>query len=294
MKEDSMRNYLLAAVAAAAIAAPAVAQDAPATGPYVGIEGGVLFPQGTDTDIVLRNGSASVTQTDAFRLNYDTGYDVDAIVGYDLGMFRLEGELGYKRAGLNSIDVDPALIDAYNDATGDTITASDFDADGHATVLSAMVNGLVDFNVGSLGVYAGGGVGYADVKFSNEFDSDNDNGWAYQLIAGLRAAVTPNVDIGLKYRYFQTGNLSYTQDYDPLTADLEGKFRSHSLLASLIYNFGAPAPAAYVPEVAPPPPAPVAPATQTCPDGSVIMATDACPAPPPPPPPPAPPPGERG
>jgi hypothetical protein len=54
-----------------------------------------------------------------------------------------------------------------------------------------------------------------------------------------------------------------------LFTDDEQKFRSHSLLASLIFNFGAPAP--------------VAPTTQTCADGSVILATDICPAPPPPP-----------
>ena len=289
-----MRTYLLAAVAAAAIATPAVAQDATTSGPSVGIEAGVLFPQGSDADIVLTDGTTTVTRTDAFRLNYDTGYDVDAIAGYDLGMFRLEGELGYKRAGLNSIDVDQGLIDDYNDASGDTLTASDFDADGNVTVLSAMLNGLVDFNIGSLGVYAGGGVGYADVKFDTGGDSDNDNGWAYQLIAGVRAAVTSNFDLGLKYRYFQTETMDFESDYGPVTAGLNGKFRSHSLLASLIYNFGAPAPVAVIPEAAPPPPAPVAPATQTCPDGSVILATDSCPLPPPPPPPPAPPPGERG
>ena len=34
------------------------------------------------------------------RLDYNTGIDADIIGGYDLGMFRIEGELGYKRATL--------------------------------------------------------------------------------------------------------------------------------------------------------------------------------------------------
>ena len=42
-----MRKYLLGAVAAAVIATPAFAQD---SGPYVGFEGGVLFPRDTDVD----------------------------------------------------------------------------------------------------------------------------------------------------------------------------------------------------------------------------------------------------
>jgi hypothetical protein len=77
------------------------------------------------------------------------------------------------------------------------------------------------------------------------------------------------------------------------TTDSHAKFKSISLLASLVYNFGAVEPPPPPPLPPPPPPPPPPPATQTCPDGSVILATDACPAPPPPPPPP-PTPGERG
>jgi len=44
-----MRKYLfLAAVAAAAVASPAVARD---NSPYVGIEGGVLLPRDTNFDV---------------------------------------------------------------------------------------------------------------------------------------------------------------------------------------------------------------------------------------------------
>jgi HK97 family phage major capsid protein len=72
---------------------------------------------------------------------------------------------------------------------------------------------------------------------------------------------------------------------------LDGRFRSHSLLASLVYNFVTPSPPApSLPPVTPPPPPPV---MQNCPDGSVILATDICASPPPPPPPPPPAP-ERG
>jgi hypothetical protein len=128
-----------------------------------------------------------------------------------------------------------------------------------------------------------------------------------QGIAGVRYAISPNIDLGLKYRYFRTGKVALNDDAQAFAGnpnrltvagtvpvivdqttnavaftDYEQKFRSHSLLASMIFNFGAPEPVVVAP-LPPPPPAPVAPATQTCPDGSVILATDVCPAPPPPP-----------
>jgi hypothetical protein len=111
--------------------------------------------------------------------------------------------------------------------------------------------------------------------------------------------VTPNVDVGLKYRYFHTAKLSFNDAFTvnsvPFTTSARGNYDSHSVLASLVYNFNSSAPApAPIPAAvpAPPPPPPPAPATQTCADGSVIPATAMCQAPPPPPPPPAP--AQRG
>jgi opacity protein-like surface antigen len=290
-----MKYAFLAAVAATAIATPALAQT---SGPYVGIEGGALFPKDTHVDATVdytNPATPDTTFNNAFDVNNKTGFDIDAIGGYDFGMFRLEGELGYKRAK-NEARLNPAFVSAYDTATGVTLTDSDFDLGSHVTVLSAMLNGLVDADLGGFSLYGGGGLGYAKVK---QF-GDSDHAFAWQLIAGARVPVTSNVDVGLKYRYFRTGSLHFTDDASFPEAGIalnnSGKFSSHSVLASLIYNFGAPAAApAPIPAAAPaPPPPPPPPATQTCPDGSVILATDACPPPPPPPAPPPPPSGERG
>jgi opacity protein-like surface antigen len=290
-----MKKHLLLVAAAAAIATPAVAQDA---GPYIGIEGGVLFPRDTEVDAsvdFIDPLQPDVVYNDVFDLDYKTGFDIDGIIGYDFGMFRLEGELGYKRAKVDEIELDQSFIEDYEDATGVDLSNVDFDLDGTAKVTSAMVNGLVDFDAGGVAVYAGGGIGRAWVRLLG----DRDSAWAYQFIAGARAPVTNNIDVGVKYRYFRTGSLDFSGNANFTDADIlltnDSKFSSHSLLASLIFNFGAPAPApAYVPTAAPPPPPPPAPpATQTCPDGTVILATEICPAPPPPPPPPPPAP-ERG
>ena len=289
-----MRRYLLAAVAAAAISTPAYAQT---SGPYIGIEGGVMFPRDTDVDAdvdFVDPLEPDVIFDDVLDLDYKMGYDIDLIAGYDFGMFRIEGELAHKRAKIDELQFDQDFIDAYEDATGVDLSGVDFDLSGRAKVNSAMVNALVDFDMGGLGAYVGGGFGRSWVKLLG----DRDSAWAYQLIAGVRVPISNSIDAGLKYRYFRTGSLNFSDNAVFTDADIlltnDSKFSSHSLLASLIFNFGAPEPApAYVPAAAPPPPPPPAPATQTCPDGTVILATEICPAPPPPPPPPPPAP-ERG
>jgi opacity protein-like surface antigen len=293
-----MRIYLLAATAAA-IAAPALAA---ATGPYVGIEGGVVFPRSTDLDVILNNTTATPPTTATFNnglnVDYKTGWGVDAIAGYKLGLFRLEAEGGYQRASIKDVTGSTALLTAATAGAEAPVTSDDF-ARGKMGVTTLMANALLDTDFGDskFGGYIGGGAGRAWASFSG----DKDNAWAYQGIAGLRYAVSPNVDAGLKYRYLRTGSLqfddSFTVNGTTYDTTAKGHYASHSVLASLVYNFnarGAPAPIPAAAPAPPPPPPPEPPATQTCPDGSVILATSACPAPPPPPPPPPAARGERG
>ena len=42
-------------------------------------------------------------QCRALLFAYRTGFDVDAIAGYDFGVIRLEGEVGYKHAGIDGV-----------------------------------------------------------------------------------------------------------------------------------------------------------------------------------------------
>ena len=286
-----MRKLLMVATASFAVATPALAA---AQGPYVGIEGGVTFPRSSDLDVILNN---TTTYDNGYRLKYKDGIDVDAIAGYKLGPIRLEAEGGYKRAKVKSLGVSTPLVTDVGTAAGTTATADDFSAGNRIGVKTLMANALLDSNFGNsrFGGYVGGGAGRAWASMSG----DKDSAWAYQGIAGLRYAVSPNVDAGVKYRYFRTGTLGFDDAFAvnnvPFTTETSGHYSSHSVLASLVYNFNGRAAAAPEPEAPPPPPpAPEAPATQTCADGSVILATGTCPVPPPPPPPPAPATGERG
>ncbi|QIK78147.1 outer membrane beta-barrel protein [Sphingomonas piscis] len=315
-----MKKFLLAAAATAALAAPAAARDG---SPYVGIEGGLLLPRDVNGDAFVDNvrtvgAGADFSDGGAFEHNLKRGWDVDVIGGYDFGAFRLEGELGWKRAKREGLNPDGSFLGSLNTGLNRpsvapdpgapglaAFTADDFDdVDGKVSVRSAMVNALVDFGADDgLSFYGGVGAGRAWAKALN----DSDSAWAFQGILGLRTAVSENIDLGLKYRYFRTGRMGFVGGpitlagnpdsvfggtYSNITPTLNDRFRSHSLLASLTFNFGAPVEPA--PVVAAPPPPPAAPATQTCPDGSVVLATDVCPAPPPPPPPAPAPAGERG
>ena len=126
--------------------------------------------------------------------------------------------------------------------------------------------------------FIGGGVGVARTKFDGVtiqtsgpgFLDDSDSGFAWQLLAGVRAPLTDTIDVGLKYRFFNTSRLDTV---DSLGRDVDGKWRSHSLLGTIGFNFGG-APAAL----------------QTCWDGTQIAMDAVCPDRPVPPPPPPPPP----
>jgi len=279
-----MRRYLLAAVAAAAIATPALARDG---SPYVGIEGGLMIVEDMDQDVRIGTDRFD----DGFQVDFKRGIDVDGIAGYDFGPVRVEGELGYKRLRTDEVLLSPAL----NNELGFGIGGDAIDVNSRGSVLSLMGNAMLDFgdDDGWSG-YIGGGLGRARVKLAG----DRDSAFAWQLIAGVRKAISANIDVGLKYRFFNTGDLKFNDDFDSGVVggiSSRGKLNTHSLLASLIFNFGAPpAPVVVAPPVVETPPPPP-PATQTCYDGSVILATDVCPQPPveTPPPPPEPTP-ERG
>jgi hypothetical protein len=101
-----MRKYVMAAAAAGAIAMPALA----ASGPYVGIEGGVTLPQSTNYDVTVKNGTTTTTYDNGYHARYKTSYDVDLLAGYKLGLLRLEAEGGYQRAKVKGLDVSSQLL----------------------------------------------------------------------------------------------------------------------------------------------------------------------------------------
>lgn len=242
---------LIAAVIASAtltVAAPAAARDKEW---YVGVDGGLLFVPEINIDIGGLRPAADARQ--------DVGFDVDAIVGYDFGAFRLEAEVGYRESRLSSYrSLVPIPVEAPAFAPAGIYSSPA----GRTSALSFMVNGLVDFgDDATISGFVGGGVGVARVKLSEYrvrdtaafLDTEQDV-FSFQGIAGVRVPVSDHIDLGLKYRYFQTA---------PIVADdRAGRMNrlglaTHSVLFGFTYNFGGPPPPPAPPEPNPNPTEPV-------------------------------------
>ena len=259
-----MKKLATIAVAlASAASVPAFAQD---VGPYVGVDAGVIFPQHQDFR-GLNSTAAGLpvqigrTYADPYRVYMRPGFDGDINVGYDFGMFRVEAEGGYKWSRVNT----GKTIDNNGGPAGQPYNL--YMNRGHNEVYSAMANALVDFGpTDGVNFFAGGGAGVAWNRAKYSFNStlghtdvrDKDSAFAWQLIAGVRAPLSPNVDVSLKYRYFDAGRFHYRGDLD----GLDSRFKSHSVLAGVSFKFGRSGPVETVAPPPPPPPPPPAPAVK--------------------------------
>jgi OmpA-OmpF porin, OOP family len=239
------------ALASTALASPSMARDGSW---YVGVDGGAMLVEDLSLDI----GAAPIAGTG----NTDTGYDFGAVVGYDFGGFRLEAETSYREADLRSF---ASSVPGIPSGAGAGLSTSGLKATGGDTnALSFMVNGMLDFGEDDgLQGFVGGGVGVARVDVHQIFAApawldDSDTGFAWQAIAGVRAPLSDSWDVGLKYRFFNAPNVDLV---DRLGRDVSTRFRSHSLMGSLVYNFGGAEPVEIVepPVVVPPPPPVVVP-----------------------------------
>ena len=224
--------YLSAAAAWTMAATPAAARDGAW---YVGGDFGAMIVE--DTDVGFGG------TEDAVVLDREYGFDGALFVGYDLGAFRLESEVAYKRADLdefhNSIPI-PSSSGPH--------PVGDHEGFGSRSALSFMLNGMLDFgDEDGVSGFAGGGVGFARVQYSSlrafedtgEFLDGGDEGFAWQVVAGLRTALSRDLDAHVRYRFFNANGIKL----DGFGGDLtESRFRSHSLLAGITFNFGQPAP----------------------------------------------------
>lgn len=274
-----------AALLALTISAPAAA------GPYVGLEVGTAAGKANDVDEYV---SWTTTQTpatplapagpadgeadDVFNANYKRGSDLAVTGGYDFGRFRLEVELGRKSVGIQQLlpdDIGDSFLADFNAALNRPSAAPDpgapglpalgirdFDLSGRMRVHSIMANALVDLGITDrLTAYGGGGLGRSQARALG----DTDGALAWQYMLGARYAITPNIDLGLKYRFFNSGIIKVQQRDEqafagnpnrlsvastggaPVTVDqttsatlipeLEGEFRTRSWLATLNFNF---------------------------------------------------------
>jgi outer membrane immunogenic protein len=237
---------LLAAVAASAMAMPAMAQDGRDTaqdfnGPYVSIVGGGTL-QGSDRGETLvfdtnRDGTygdtvTTTTGADAFSPGFCNGAatgtanlgcrnDKDgpeyyARAGYDkrMGNFVVglvvEGGRSHARDSVSGFSTTPARYTMSREA----------DYQAGARLRAGYTPG------GGALFYVTGGGAYArlDNKFTtsngaNSFaDNGKTNGWGYAAGGGAEVMVTNNISVGLEYLYTDLKDKDYVVDVGPGTA----------------------------------------------------------------------------
>ena len=165
-----------------------------AQGPYLGVNGGVV----SVNDIDLSGAE--------FRS--DEGFDIGIVGGYDFGLFRMEGELSYRKNNVDEIEIDYWGNGSMN-------------GDGDITSTSLLVNGYFDMeNNTGFTPYVGLGLGIANIAFNNvsalgiDLIDDDTTKTAAQLALGFSYDVTDKVVIDFSYRYFFTDDIRVKNEFN--------------------------------------------------------------------------------
>ncbi|MGH7012626.1 MAG: OmpA family protein [Stellaceae bacterium] len=249
----SALGLVLCALAGTALAQTFGSPGTGPNGPYIRGEGGWSH---------MNDMTGNTTTGTTYTSKQKEGYTAGGALGWKLDQLRLELGLDFSNSGIKQIDL--------NNASAGSVSGS-----VHNT--SAMARALWDLRTGTRFVpYIGIGVGASHVTLDNVrangtmLSNSSDTVFAYEPIVGVNYLVTPNLALGLEYRYFATVDPSFA--YTP-GGRLGLKNESHNVLASLTWYFGVPEPTPAVqsgppayqpvpqagPPVVPPPPAPPAP-----------------------------------
>ena len=166
----------------------------------------------------------------------DDGWMASLGAGYGfLNGFRAEGALDYRTNEVEGLDVD---ADAW----------------------ALMANLYYDFNRGgTLQPYLGLGAGWVNL----DIDDEDEDGWAYQGLAGIGWRVTEQTTIDLGYRYFEAPEVEF--------AGGDVDYTHQAVTLGLRYAFGAAPPPPLPPPPPPPPAPPPPPPASVCPQSDFVV-----------------------
>ncbi len=235
--------------------------------PYVSLSGGVSFLRDSDNSgafvgdfttgegttipagTVLPNGTGVGWNTE-----FDAGFALSGAAGVTfLNAFRGELEIAYQSndvdthtdvvaGGIALGGADAGVLITGSPALG--VTTADLVADGRGSVetLFVMANAYYDFGDPNWYVrpYVGGGlgIGIVDVDYSPSgvtIIDDDQTTFAYQAMAGLSAAVLPNLDVFGGYRFRGTSDVETDVSLFNATLDIENQ--AHILEAGIRFKF---------------------------------------------------------
>lgn len=248
---------------------------------YIGLRGGIVFPDDR------RFFSTGPTGPD-FNTREKRGWAAAGRLGYDFGRLRTEIDVGYHQNRLRSAEL--------LSTTPLGVVGTYANADGRMRTLTVMANGLFDIiNNDAFSLSAGAGAGAARINAHNVrlipsgpiVVDDSDWVFAWNALAGARIALGTGVDLAIDYRYLRPNRARLV---DTSGQGIDNRRNSHTILVGLNFNFGnrrqqapvaepAPPPMAQpLPEAPmPPPPAPPPPAPMpapAAPAGPIILFFD--------------------
>jgi opacity protein-like surface antigen len=199
-QENKMKfKAILAATTACALIA--VAPSAKAGDLYVSVFGGL--------NMVVDSSGATDNPDGGWSSDADTGFVIGGTIGTSLDRWaqglRVELETSYRRNDLGG---------SYVEVPDPTETETGI-LDGNLSTFAVMANVWYEFDIGSkMRPYIGGGAGWARMSgdvaavettpnTGSDFGTSNEaSGFAWQLGVGGLYEVSPGVDVGIGYRYF--------------------------------------------------------------------------------------------
>ncbi len=174
-------------------------------GIYMGGSLGLTYLQ--DQEFVLTDPAYKLNITSGTELDYKSSYNINAFVGVHQGDWRGEFAINY---------LAPNKIDKINDLDNE-ISSNDVKSKANTFMLNAYHDFHL-FNQPKISPYVGVGVGVASIDlYGKKINSDTDNVFAYQGIAGLNYTINQHMKVFAQYNHLATTKAEY--DYNTV-----GKF----------------------------------------------------------------------
>jgi len=187
-------------LATTAIVATAFALPANAGNFYVTMFGGGNWV--ADAGFTAISPTDPVHDSMTWSIGGDAGWTVGGAVGYDLNDI-LRGWSTEVEVSYRSNQEKGQWATTTGASTGGKV---DFDN----TSLAVMANAWYEFPIAGVAPYVGGGIGWARSRFKGTYEAAapasfdfKDEGFAWQLGAGVNIPVKPGMTVGLGYRYFR-------------------------------------------------------------------------------------------
>ncbi len=186
---------------------------------YISANLGYAMAQNTDNTISTSFGSTSGA------IEYEAGFAGAAAVGFGFDHGRAEAEISYQRNEIDTISVSGQKNESWGDIRN----------------LALLFNGYLELfkieNVVTPYLTAGMGVSMVEIsglnaKSGNAYtygENHKDTVFAYQFGAGVGYMVSEKLTIDLKYRYFQTSDLTF--------GNTVASYGSHNFYLGVRYTF---------------------------------------------------------